>query len=137
MNDDTITKAELAEAWKRLHFDESFLPAFLADVEAHREPQYVAGAVYESPGSAHWRRTQDGTWEEFGVEGTFSHGFPIRPLVRLAPEGSRGAAEVLVGEWRRIGEQQENPEPPPFRDGYHAALRKCADDLEAALKGVI
>ena len=33
----------------------------------------------------------------------------------------------LVSEWRGLGEQDDDA--PPFRNGYRAALRKCADEL--------
>jgi hypothetical protein len=38
---------------------------------------------------------------------------------------------LLVSEWRSLGERGD--EETPFRKGYHAALRKCADELEHAL----
>jgi len=39
----------------------------------------------------------------------------------------------MVSEWRGLGE--EDGEASPFRNGYRAALRKCADELEDALDG--
>lgn len=38
---------------------------------------------------------------------------------------------LLVSEWRSLGERGD--EETPFRKGYRAALRKCADELEYAL----
>jgi len=54
-----------------------------------------------------------------------------RPLRRLVPEGSRGAVAGLVGEWRRLGEEDAQTE---FQTAYRAALRKCADELGCALR---
>ena len=41
------------------------------------------------------------------------------------------APAELVSEWRTLGEQ--DGEANPFRTGYRAALRKCADELELSL----
>jgi len=145
---EAITEAELADAFCRNGANGGKAASVLAAeifafVSSSREPEYEPGAMYRDANGDLWlyepgaSDAKPGSWAECpwlkpGSAGAFSLGSPERPLRRLVPEGSREAAVVLVTEWRGLGEQDHAV--PPWRDGYRAALRKCADELEYALK---
>lgn len=109
MSGETVTRDELAGAWKRLHFDESCLPAMLADIEAHREAEYVPGSVYQDAAGGVWvyvpRADDSGCcWLKPGEAGVWSRGTPVRPLRRLVPEWSPALPDVkaiagVITEW--------------------------------------
>ena len=46
-------------------------------------------------------------------------------------EDETGPIRALAAEWERLG--RDEPGMNPFRTGYRAALRKCADELRYAL----
>ena len=48
------------------------------------------------------------------------------------PDEAFAEARRLAAEWRRLGEEEPQTQ---FQVAYRAALRKCADELEGALRG--
>ena len=142
---EAITEGELERALKELASRTGNGNAYFPDLARNifgyvrgrlRDPEYQPGDCVQDAQGRPFIRSGGCSWVAWSGARVNDDELE-RPLRRLVPEGSQDAAGVLVGEWRRIGGQQENPEPPPFRDGYHAALRKCADELESALRGVI
>jgi hypothetical protein len=129
-------EAELAAAFGRLPLPGLYgggkmAASLVADVLAHREPEYEPGEAYADARGDKYLRSSSGGWVDYSTT-WHPHELPQRPLRKLVPEGSREAAAVLVAEWRGLGEQDDAV--PEWRGGYRAALRKCADELGYALK---
>jgi hypothetical protein len=147
---ETITDLELEQYFQRRQAERNVMGGasseaarIVQDILAHREPEFVPGAMYRDADGTNWLYApglavaREGSWADCpwlkpGDHGAFSLGSPARPLRRLVPEGSHEAAATLVAEWRGLGEQDDAV--PAWRGGYRAALRKCADELEYALK---
>ena len=102
---ESITEAELAAAFGRLPlpglYDGGKMAASLvADVLAHREPEYEPGGIYLSPDGCRYMRLDgppSGCWMELHANGSTSHrgdGRPERPLRKLVPEGPRDGTNV-------------------------------------------
>ena len=140
---ESITEAELAGALAELGIrinGSAYFPELARNIfgyiERQRrepEPVYAVGDLFEDADRKQWYRVGgDLPWRH--VPTGFHHGEdrPKRPLRKLVPEGSHEAAAILVAEWRGLGEQDDAV--PAWRGGYRAALRKCADELEYALK---
>jgi hypothetical protein len=146
----TITEDELAKALHVLNVkplsagEKPWLPVDDPETGARvlfdlaklgREPDYEPGVLVVDDVGDVYRRcnemARDMPWLGFGGH-LHAENAPCRPLRKLVPEGSHEAAAVLAAEWRGLGEQDDAV--PAWRGGYRAALRKCADELEYALK---
>lgn len=126
VSENSITRDELAEAWKRLHFDESCLPTVLADIEAHREPENAR----EAPPSLAAKRPPpvpdeavDASLEAVARywKGSRSvlQAYPSRPLTRVMLEA---AAPHITA--------------PRLTDGECDRLREMVTEHEEAVKAV-
>lgn len=74
---DTIVVRELSAALKRLKLYTS-LEEIMADIIAHREPEYPEGTVVQDVDGKFWQRKGSG-WAGFGSSTSFL-GVPPRPL---------------------------------------------------------
>lgn len=104
MSGETITRDELAAYYRR--HDSSSLASeasaamadrIIADIEAHREPEYEPGTAYQDARGDVYLRSSIGDWVD--RSGTrHGHTFPLRPLRRLVPAGSEAAKPVTHGQ---------------------------------------
>lgn len=96
-DDETFTEAELRESMARIRFVASKLLSkqIVADIIAHREPEYEVGEIYQDSLGRRFVRRTDAIWSwtlvlpEVGdLAGNHLHGYPVRPLRKLVPAGS-------------------------------------------------
>lgn len=94
---ESITRAELAAALQRMQYKWKELPErLIADIIAHREPEYEVGEIYQDSLGRRFVRRTDAIWSwtlvlpEVGdLAGNHHlHGYPVRPLRKLVPAGS-------------------------------------------------
>lgn len=100
---ETITRDELAEALSRflrehraevvvMESPEGAAAALVADIAAHREPEYEPGEIYQDAGGVQFYRLcefEDGRpWLDIEADEAVRHATPVRPLRKLVPEGS-------------------------------------------------
>ena len=83
----TVTVAELDDYWHRHGWDshEKITANMVADIKAHREPEYEEGAVYRDAYGEIWQYGNK-TWRAFGTLAVAKFGLPKRPLRKLVPE---------------------------------------------------
>lgn len=135
---ESITEAELATYYEQrgdVLDPKAAASAAFGVIGATREPEYEPGEIYRDVHGDVFKYCNelagDTPWLGFTGE-LYEPSHPAKPLRKMVPEGQHEQAAVLVAEWRRLGER--DGAVPPWGDGYRAALRKCADELEYALK---
>ena len=144
----TITEAELADYLESVNGQrrdsaEDLAKGALRYALRNREPDYEPGVMYRDADGTSWlfapgqAEAREGSWRDCpwlkpGDHAAYSLSSPKQPLRKLVPEGQHEQAAALVAEWRGLGEQ--DGAMAPWRAGYRAALRKCADELGYALK---
>ena len=102
---DTVTVAELDDYWCRKGFRDShekITVNMVADIKAHREPEYEEGAVYRDAYGEIWQYGNS-TWRIFGSPAVAKFETPKRPLRKLVPEADPEAPENSVERQTRQG----------------------------------
>lgn len=91
-DEDTFTEAEIEEAVRRLRYGVLNSREIIADIKAHREPEWREGDVVKDANGVVWLRAYNsardrvGGWERPGTNGFFNHNAPMRPLKRMVEE---------------------------------------------------
>jgi hypothetical protein len=102
-------EAELAAAFGRLPLPGLYgggkmAASLVADVLAHREPEYEPGEAYADARGDKYLRSSSGGWVDYSTT-WHPHELPQRPLRKLVPEGPQSAkpshfdvlAEIVTG----------------------------------------
>lgn len=106
-DDETFTEAELRESMARIRFVASTLLSeqIVADIIAHREPEYEVGEIYQDAKDRRFLRVRNPEWpwclvgfrrgDDESVRGNFAsthvEDFPERPLRKLVPVHEKGS----------------------------------------------